>query len=97
MKGAAVASGEWTTEAASTRGIKIIDDMVQERLRHAYSRETIVFGTTIAQLRGHAGRIRPRAGVMAACFPFKTSGSQRTSRIGRRSIGPTGQDEHYRR
>jgi superfamily II DNA or RNA helicase len=78
MKGAATAGGEWTNEAASTRGMQIIGDVVQEWLRHASGRKTIVFGATIAHCEAMCMEFTG-AGVMAACFTAETTDVERAT------------------
>jgi superfamily II DNA or RNA helicase len=76
MKGAATAGGEWTDQAASPRGMQIIGNVVQEWLRHADGRKTIVFGATIAHCEALCAEFTA-AGVMAACFTAETSDAER--------------------
>jgi superfamily II DNA or RNA helicase len=76
MKGAATAGGEWTVEAAGTRGMRIIGDVVQEWLRHTDGRKTIVFGATIAHYEALCAEFTA-AGVLAACFTAETTDSTR--------------------
>jgi superfamily II DNA or RNA helicase len=76
MRGAATAGGEWTVEAAGARGMRIIGDVVQEWLRHADGRKTIVFGATIAHCEALCAEFTA-AGVLAACFTAETTDSTR--------------------
>jgi superfamily II DNA or RNA helicase len=78
MKGAATAGGEWTTQAAGARGMKIIGDVVQEWLRHADGRKTIVFGATIAHCEALCAEFNA-AGMMAGCFTSETTDSERAN------------------
>lgn len=76
MKGAATAGGEWTDLAAQQRGLEIVGDVVQEWIKHAESRKTIVFGSTIAHCESMAHEFNS-AGVMATVFTAETTESER--------------------
>lgn len=76
MKGAATSGGEWTDLAAGQRGMKIIGDVVQEWIRYAQNRKTIVFGATIDHCESMC-RAFNDAGVMAALFTSRTTDNER--------------------
>lgn len=76
MTGAATAGGEWTDQAAGERGKEIIGNVVQEWLRYAENRKTIVFGSTIDHCESMC-RAFNDAGIMAALFTSKTTEAER--------------------
>ena len=78
MKGAPTAGGEWTERGAGERGMKIIGDVVQEWIRYAENRKTIVFGATIDHCESMC-RAFNDAGVMAALFTSKTTDNERAA------------------
>jgi superfamily II DNA/RNA helicase len=58
--------------------MKIIGDVVQEWLRHADGRKTIVFGATIAHCEALCAEFNA-AGMMAGCFTSETTDSERAN------------------
>ncbi|HEY0489318.1 MAG TPA: DEAD/DEAH box helicase family protein [Telluria sp.] len=78
MKGATTAGGEWTDTAAGARGMKIIGNVVQEWIRYADNRKTIVFGATIDHCESMC-RAFIEAGVMAALFTSRITDAERAA------------------
>ncbi len=76
MTGAATSGGEWTDEAAATRGMEIVGDVVSEWLKFAEPRKTIVFGATIKHCKELARQFLD-SGVMAAVFTSETTAAER--------------------
>jgi superfamily II DNA or RNA helicase len=76
MTGAATAGGEWTDKAAEEREMGIVGDVVQEWVRFAENRKTIVFGATIKHCEELARQFIDQ-GVMAAVFTSNTNAKER--------------------
>lgn len=76
MRGAETSGGEWTAGSAAERGMELIGDVVQEWLKLAENRKTILFGPTIAYCEEMCRRFN-EAGVMAAVFTSETTDSER--------------------
>jgi len=76
MTGAATAGGEWTDKAAEEREMGIVGDVVQEWVRFAENRKTIVFGATIKHCEELARQFIDQ-GVMAAVFTSDTNAKER--------------------
>lgn len=76
MTGAETAGGEWTPEAAASRGMDIIGDVVTEWCKFARERKTIVFGATIKHCEEICRQFID-AGVMAALFTSHTTPEER--------------------
>lgn len=76
MTGAETAGGEWTPEAAGSRGMEIIGDVVAEWCKFAADRKTIVFGATIKHCEELCRQFND-AGVMAALFTSETQPEER--------------------
>ena len=82
MTGAKTKSdGEWTDEAASERGMRIIGDVVTEWQKHAEGLKTICFGATINHCEAIAKQFN-EAGIWAATFTQRTTDKQRESLLG---------------
>lgn len=78
MKGAETSGGEWTDKAAGERGTRITGNVVQEWLRYADNRKTIVFGATIDHCASMCKAFN-EAGVMAALFTSQTTDAERAA------------------
>lgn len=76
MEGAATAGGEWTDKAAEERGMAIVGDVVDEWIKHAENRKTIVFGSTIAHCEEMARQFN-ESDVNAALFTSHTDELER--------------------
>jgi len=76
MAGAETSGGEWTPQAASSRGMEIIGDVVGEWCKFASDRKTIVFGATIDHCTEICRQFN-EAGVMAALFTSLTTTEER--------------------
>lgn len=76
MEGAETRGGEWTDEAAESRGLAIIGDVVAEWLKFGENRKTIVFGSTIKHCEELCRQFN-EAGVMAAVFTARTTQTER--------------------
>jgi len=77
MAGAATKSdGEWTDEAATERGMRIIGDVVTEWTKHAEGLKTICFGATINHCEAIASQFN-EAGIWAATFTQRTTDKER--------------------
>lgn len=77
MTGAKTKSdGEWTDEAASERGMRIIGDVVTEWQKHAEGLKTICFGATINHCEAIARQFN-EAGIWAATFTQRTTDKER--------------------
>jgi superfamily II DNA or RNA helicase len=76
MTGAATAGGEWTDKAAEEREMGIVGDVVQEWVKFAENRKTIVFGATIKHCEELARQFIDQ-GVMAAVFTSDTNAKER--------------------
>lgn len=77
MRGAETRGGEWTENAAATRGMEIIGDVVSEWLKYAHTRKTIVFGATIAHCE-EMSRGFNHAGYRAEVFCSTTTDDERS-------------------
>ncbi len=80
MSGAATVAGEWSDKAAEERGMAIIGDVVQEWIKHAEGRKTIVFGATIAHCEEIAKAFND-SGIQAAVFCSLTTEDQRQAML----------------
>jgi hypothetical protein len=80
MTGAETSGGEWTHNAAETRGMDIIGDVVTEWQKHASDRKTIVFGATIAHCMEMMRQFQG-AGISAACFTSDTDIDERAAML----------------
>jgi superfamily II DNA or RNA helicase len=78
MKGAETRGGEWTQEAAGSRGLEIVGDVVTEWMKYASTRKTIVFGATIAHCEEMALQFNT-AGFKARVFCADTPDEERES------------------
>ena len=76
MTGAETKGGEWTENAAATRGMEIVGDVVSEWTKYGEGRKTIVFGATIAHCN-ELCRQFIEAGVMASVFCADTTKAER--------------------
>ena len=76
MTGAATAGGEWTDKAAEERGMGIVGDVVQEWVKFAENRKTIVFGATIKHCEELCRQFITQ-GIMAAVFTSDTNAKER--------------------
>lgn len=76
MRGAETSGGEWTAGAAAERGMELIGDVVQEWIKLAENRKTILFGPTIAYCEEMCRRFN-ESGIMAAVFTSETTDSER--------------------
>lgn len=76
MRGAAVAGGEWTDQAAEERGLAIVGDVVSEWLKFGERRKTIVFGSTIKHCEELCAQFN-QVGVLAAVFTSRTTAAER--------------------
>lgn len=76
MKGAETRGGEWTQEAAGSRGLEIVGDVVSEWQKYARMRKTIVFGATIAHCEEMAVQFN-KAGYKARVFCADTPDEER--------------------
>jgi superfamily II DNA or RNA helicase len=77
MRGAATKSdGEWTDDAATERGMRIIGDVVTEWAKHAEGLKTICFGATINHCEAIARQFN-EAGIWAATFTQRTTDKER--------------------
>ena len=76
MRGAETSGGEWTAGSAAERGMELIGDVVQEWIKLAENRKTILFGPTIAYCEEMCRKFN-EAGVMAAVFTSETTDSER--------------------
>jgi DNA repair protein RadD len=76
MVGAATAGGEWTDKAAETRGMEIVGNVVEEWVKLAHTRKTIVFGPTIAHCREMSKKFN-EAGYRAEVFCADTEDADR--------------------
>jgi superfamily II DNA or RNA helicase len=72
MTGAKTIGGEWSDKAAEERGLEIIGDVVQEWIRFADNRKTIVFGATINHCKQLASQFITH-GIVAAVFTSETT------------------------
>ena len=78
MAGAETSGGEWTDQAAASRGMEIIGDVVVERQKHAPGRKGICFGGTIAHVN-ELTRNFNEAGDMAASITCETPPAERAA------------------
>jgi DNA repair protein RadD len=69
-------SGEWTDEEVTTRGVKIVGDIVETWLEHGEGRPTIAFCATIAHCQETVAAFE-RRGVPARCYTSLTSDDDR--------------------
>ena len=76
MTGAATAGGEWTDKAAEEREMGIVGDVVQEWIKFAENRKTIIFGSTIKHCEELCRQFITQ-GVMAAVFTSETTAKER--------------------
>ena len=76
MRGAKTAGGEWTDKAAEERGMGIIGDVVNEWIKYADNRKTIVFGSTIRHCQELCRQFID-SGIMAAVFTSETTAPER--------------------
>lgn len=76
MRGAETSGGEWTAGSAAERGMELIGHVVQEWIKLAENRKTILFGPTIAYCEEMCRKFN-EAGVMAAVFTSETTDSER--------------------
>ncbi|OHD19276.1 MAG: helicase [Spirochaetes bacterium GWB1_59_5] len=76
MAGAETRGGEWTDKAAETRGMEIVGNVVEEWIKFAVTRKTIVFGPTIAHCREMASKFN-EAGYRAEVFCADTGDEER--------------------
>jgi len=78
--------GEWTDDAASERGMRIIGDVVSEWTKHAGGEDgdglkTICFGATINHCEAIATQFN-EAGIWAATFTQRTTDREREGLLG---------------
>lgn len=76
MRGAETRGGEWTEQAAASRGMEIIGDVVSEWVKYASTRKTIVFGATIAHCQEMSDQFNS-AGYRSEVFCATTTDEER--------------------
>lgn len=78
MVGAETANGEWTSDAATQRGMAIVGDVVSEWVKYGENRKTICFGASVAHCEELCNQF-VKAGIMAALFTGHTDENDRKS------------------
>lgn len=76
MKNAATKNGEWSAQAASERGSKIVGNVVREWIQYGEGRKTLVFGANIAHCESLCAEFN-EAGIMARMFTSYTKDAER--------------------